>query len=96
MEFFYVLSILIILVGFGIYLIKGTPADCKVHKAMVGKVLIVVCISAGYALTLGNVVIIQASEAKINYTEWGYYFLISLFAIGFTSLFFGSKLAQDK
>lgn len=96
MEFFCVLFILIIFAGLGIWLIKGTPDDCKISKATAGRVLIVVCISGGYALTLGNVVTIQGSEATINYVEWGYYFLISIFAIGFASLFFGSKLAQDE
>lgn len=96
MEFFGVLIALLVIARFGLYLVQGKISDFEISSVQVGKVIVVLCISGGYALTLGNVVTIQGSEATINYIEWGYYFLISIFAIGFASLFFGSKLAQDE
>lgn len=96
MVFFIVLAGLFIIAGFGLYLAQGKISDFEISSVQVGKVIVVLCISGGYALTLGNVVTIQGLEATINYVEWGYYFLISIFAIGFASLFFGSKLAQDE
>lgn len=96
MVFFIVLAGLFIIAGFGLYLAQGKIPDFGISSSASRKSDCCLCISGGYALTLGNVVNIQGLEATINYVEWGYYFLISIFAIGFASLFFGSKLAQDE
>lgn len=96
MIFFCILLGLCAIARFGLYLAKGGNFGWKMSKELLGKVLIVISICGAYALTLGNVLKIEGYKASINLCEWGYYFLISIFAIGFASLFFGSKLAQDE
>lgn len=97
MEFFYYFPILLGIAILGLFLAKKEGTfNCKMSKELLGKVLIVISICGAYALTLGNVLKIEGYKVSINLCEWGYYFLISIFAIGFASLFFGSKLAQDE
>lgn len=97
MAFFYGFPILLGIAFLGLFLAKKEGAFyCKISKELLGKILIVISICGAYALTLGNVLKIEGYKASINLCEWGYYFLISLFAIGFASLFFGSKLAQGE
>lgn len=97
MEFIYYFAILLGIACLGLCLAKKEKAFyCKISKELLGKALIVISICGAYTLTLGNVLKIEGYQASINFREWGYYFLISLFAIGFASVFFSSKLAQDE
>lgn len=70
-----------------------------------GKVFIIISICGAYALTLGDVLEIKnaSSLAEIedlsitfNCVEWMIYGVISIFTVGFASVFFSSKLAQDE
>ena len=58
----------------------------------IGKIIVLVSISVGYAFTLGDVLTFNDENMPIlNYIQLVYYSAISFFVFGFAGLFFSTK-----
>ena len=58
----------------------------------IGKIIVLVSLSVGYAFTLGDVLTFNDENMPIlNYIQLVYYSAISFFVFGFAGLFFSTK-----
>lgn len=58
----------------------------------IGKIIVLVSLSVGYAFTLGDVLTFNDENMPIlNYIQLAYYSAISFFVFGFAGLFFSTK-----
>lgn len=58
----------------------------------IGKIIVLVSLSVGYAFTLGDVLTFNDENMPIlNYIQLVYYSAISFFVFGFAGLFFSAK-----
>lgn len=58
----------------------------------IGKIIVLVSLSVGYAFTLGDVLAFNDENMPIlNYIQLVYYSAISFFVFGFAGLFFSTK-----
>lgn len=61
-------------------------------KRTIGKIIVLVSLSVGYAFTLGDVLTFNDENMPIlNYIQLVYYSAISFFVFGFAGLFFSTK-----
>ena len=76
--------------------------DCSIFfkcpqspKKASGAILVLICLSIGYALTLGNVISINNYSVPINWWSLFIYTLLSFYAFACASLFF-NELSKHK
>ena len=61
-------------------------------KRTIGKIIVLLSLSVGYAFTLGDVLTFNNENMPIlNYIQLVYYSAISFFVFGFAGLFFSTK-----
>lgn len=69
----------------------------KASKKRCGAILVLICLSIGYALTLGNVISISINDYSVTINWWPLfiYTLLSFYTFAFASLFF-TELSKHK
>ena len=88
-----------------LYNIEAIRSYIKSKQKRIGAALVLICLSIGYALTLGNVISIEPSlenciedcetSIEINYKELYIYSVLSFYAFACAGLFF-NELSKHK
>lgn len=102
--FFLIYFLLIILTITGLRLMNNRKLCCcssfklpKASKKRCGAILVLICLSIGYALTLGNVISISINDYGVTINWWPLfiYTLLSFYAFACAGLFF-NELSKHK